>query len=567
MATLEEAIAAIKAGDVDTGRELLANVLQVDYDNEKAWLWLSSVVESKERRRQCLERVLEINPNNQAAKRGLAKLGQQPRTARSGSAQADQPAGPLLSRLAPKDPEAELQSSLAGLQQKRLSQPEESVENQPSTRQADVGDDAPPGSQTPEESETIEAPWLEEYEQAEEPALAPASESGFAQDSPEGELAETESWEQPDEPDPSEDWPETVEPERAEPSSLFDRLAAYWETEEGKVVLGGSLAGVVVICAACIVLGLVFQPLIAPTVSEATETPVPTLALVPVETPTATSTFPPTFTPSADATRTATASPTRVVADTATPTQIPTRGPTRNPNLETGQVVGVIEGDIIDVLIGQSERRVKYILVDAPAVDDPELGTEPLGPEALALNRQLVEGQMVTLERDEQNEDEVGRLLRYVYVGELMVNEELIRQGLARVELVPPNLKYAARLQEVERAAREQGTGIWSLAETSKPPEIAIVEVNDVDEYVVLQNLGDEPQDLAGWRLVSELNQEECELQGILGPGETLRVWALLADQNQAGFNCGFTQNIWSNAEPDPAVLYNSVGLEVARLD
>ncbi len=72
--TLEQAIAAIKAGDKSTGGQLLNQVLQADPRNETAWLWMTAVVGSDEERRKILEYVLSINPNNEIARSSLAKL-------------------------------------------------------------------------------------------------------------------------------------------------------------------------------------------------------------------------------------------------------------------------------------------------------------------------------------------------------------------------------------------------------------------------------------------------------------------------------------------------------------
>ena len=73
--TLQQAIAAIKAGDKVGGQRLLAEVIRNDPRNEAAWLWLSAVLDSDEQRRTCLERVLAINPDNATAQQGLARLG------------------------------------------------------------------------------------------------------------------------------------------------------------------------------------------------------------------------------------------------------------------------------------------------------------------------------------------------------------------------------------------------------------------------------------------------------------------------------------------------------------
>ncbi|MCB0156274.1 MAG: tetratricopeptide repeat protein [Anaerolineae bacterium] len=73
---LQQAISAIKAGDKATGRQLLIKVLQANHHNELAWLWLTETVTTNRERRDCLQNVLKINPNNPAALRGLAALEQ-----------------------------------------------------------------------------------------------------------------------------------------------------------------------------------------------------------------------------------------------------------------------------------------------------------------------------------------------------------------------------------------------------------------------------------------------------------------------------------------------------------
>jgi hypothetical protein len=72
---LKAGIAALKAGRRDEGRQLLMEAVEQDEENEMAWLWLSGAVDTDEDKRICLENVLTLNPDNQAAKRGLAKLG------------------------------------------------------------------------------------------------------------------------------------------------------------------------------------------------------------------------------------------------------------------------------------------------------------------------------------------------------------------------------------------------------------------------------------------------------------------------------------------------------------
>ena len=73
---LQQAVTAIKEGDKDTGRKLLLEILKTDPNNENALLWLSTTTNDVKKKQQCMERVLAINPNNEHAKQGLAKLQQ-----------------------------------------------------------------------------------------------------------------------------------------------------------------------------------------------------------------------------------------------------------------------------------------------------------------------------------------------------------------------------------------------------------------------------------------------------------------------------------------------------------
>jgi len=116
-------------------------------------------------------------------------------------------------------------------------------------------------------------------------------------------------------------------------------------------------------------------------------------------------------------------------------------------------VTRVIDGDTIEIASG---HRVRYI-----GIDTPERG-EPYYWEALNANRALVEGKKVRLERDTEDKDKYGRLLRYVWVDDTMVNAELVRLGYAYSRFYPPNLKYQTHLLQLEEEAREQKLGLWS---------------------------------------------------------------------------------------------------------
>ena len=72
---LQQGIALAKAGQREEARNILMQVVELDEQNESAWLWLSGVVDSDDDKAVALENVLALNPNNEWAKRGLKLLG------------------------------------------------------------------------------------------------------------------------------------------------------------------------------------------------------------------------------------------------------------------------------------------------------------------------------------------------------------------------------------------------------------------------------------------------------------------------------------------------------------
>ena len=86
---------------------------------------------------------------------------------------------------------------------------------------------------------------------------------------------------------------------------------------------------------------------------------------------------------------------------------------------------------------------------------------EPFAQAATDANRALVEGNTVRLEKDTSETDRYGRLLRYVWVGDTMVNLELVKRGLAEAKAYPPDIRYQQQLDAAEDQAKEAGLGMW----------------------------------------------------------------------------------------------------------
>jgi micrococcal nuclease len=101
--------------------------------------------------------------------------------------------------------------------------------------------------------------------------------------------------------------------------------------------------------------------------------------------------------------------------------------------------------------------------VDTPETVKPESPVEPWGPEASAFTRDFVAAGEVRLTFDRERVDRYGRMLSYAWVGKRMLNEELVRAGLAEYE---PQFQYAQEMKQRFRAAQDEAKmakrGLWS---------------------------------------------------------------------------------------------------------
>ncbi len=119
-------------------------------------------------------------------------------------------------------------------------------------------------------------------------------------------------------------------------------------------------------------------------------------------------------------------------------------------------VVRVLDGDTVEL---DSGERVRYLLVDTP-----ETGAEPecYATDASAFNRNVVEGKTVRLSYDTECTDRFDRLLAYVSIDGVSVNELLIQRGYACVLHIPPNGEDRVDgFEALEREAQAGLVGLW----------------------------------------------------------------------------------------------------------
>jgi endonuclease YncB( thermonuclease family) len=122
------------------------------------------------------------------------------------------------------------------------------------------------------------------------------------------------------------------------------------------------------------------------------------------------------------------------------------------------QVTEVLDGDTFVVNFNARAYEVRLLLSVAPQVE------QAFGVEAYEWTRDQLTGQSVLLESDLIDTDAYGRLLRYVYLPDngTMINEEILREGLAQVAVFLPADRYVDQLRRAQAEAEVAGRGLWS---------------------------------------------------------------------------------------------------------
>ena len=243
-----------------------------------------------------------------------------------------------------------------------------------------------------------------------------------------------------------------------------------------------------------------------------------------------------------------------------------------------GEVVEVLEVDDGDSFVVRredgNEAGVRLLGVNAP-----ERG-ECVADEAHEALTDLLASGDVVLERDISDRDEFGRLLRYVFAGDVFVNQELATRGLVLAGSYPPDLAHQPDLDAAEGLAQDDQAGVWNpnacgpadstdvviVRTEGDPPGPDNIDING--EYIVIENTGDTRVDLTEWVLRDSSSQNRFRFPDgyALQPGAEVVVRTGTGPDGDGTLYWGVDHPVWDNVG-DTAFLLDSNGNVVSFAD
>jgi endonuclease YncB( thermonuclease family) len=250
-----------------------------------------------------------------------------------------------------------------------------------------------------------------------------------------------------------------------------------------------------------------------------------------------------------------------------------------NTESTIAKVREVVDGVTIEVVIDDDVIPVRYVGIELPDyTEDPQIWIR-----AREKNRELVDGKTVLLVKDRSDKDSEGRLLRYVLMGSVFINRQLVESGYAIAAFSVPDVSCGEVFQESEALARAAGRGLWAPTPTStrsipthtptpaRNGDVVIVKISykgtfwqEPEEYVEIRNDGSLPVQLQDWTLRDIKNHVFFFPNFILGPQQYCRIYTDLYLPEHCGFTYYSHSPIWEN-DGDCAYLRDGDGILIDK--
>ncbi|KRG10533.1 DNA-binding protein [Staphylococcus sp. NAM3COL9] len=208
------------------------------------------------------------------------------------------------------------------------------------------------------------------------------------------------------------------------------------------------------------------------------------------------------------------------------------------------ELISTVDGDTSKFIYDGKIQSFRFLLIDTPETKHPRLGKQPFGQEASDRTAELLNNaNKIEVEFDVgQKQDKYRRNLAYIYVDGEMLNNILVREGLAKVAYVyPPNTRYLSELENSQEVAKSEKIGIWSLD--------SAFEKERKEESNTQNKVDNKAQDNTS---INDNSNSSVENDSTINkPSST--------DQNSESFpNCTALREVYPNGVPQGHAAYES---------
>ena len=146
-----------------------------------------------------------------------------------------------------------------------------------------------------------------------------------------------------------------------------------------------------------------------------------------------------------------------------------------------------IDGDTFKVVLNEKQVTVRLLAVDTPESVHPNKEKEYYGDEASKFTcEKIMNARNIEIEYDSNSDmyDKYDRLLAWVFVDNVLLQDEIIKNGYGKVAYLYNDYKYTNILLNSEKIAQKNHLGIW--ADNSNNGTIYIVVIMILTLYIAI---------------------------------------------------------------------------------
>lgn len=144
-----------------------------------------------------------------------------------------------------------------------------------------------------------------------------------------------------------------------------------------------------------------------------------------------------------------------------------------------------VDGDTAKVKLNNETVTVRMLAIDTPETKHPTIGEEPWGKEASNFTcNKLENAKKIEIEYDPDSDktDKYDRVLAWIWVDDELLQDQIIKEGLAEVAYLYGDYKYTALLQDHEAIAKASKKGQWSEETPQTTETVNATETQNTDE-------------------------------------------------------------------------------------
>ena len=131
-----------------------------------------------------------------------------------------------------------------------------------------------------------------------------------------------------------------------------------------------------------------------------------------------------------------------------------------------------VDGDTANFVLNNEVIKVRMLAIDTPETKHPTIKEEPFGLLSSEFTcNELKNANKIEIEYDSNSGklDKYNRHLAWVWVDGYLLQDKIIKEGLAEVAYLYGDYKYTGTLENHQAIAKSEKVGIWSEKKIDQP--------------------------------------------------------------------------------------------------